>query len=665
DGALPLSFAQQRLWFLDQLEPGSAFYNVPSVVKLTGHLDADALARSIQELARRHESLRTTFRAKASGPAQVISDEPVTDSREADLSHLPVPEREAEARRRVEEDSRRPFDLERGPLLRTTLLKLSEQEHVLVLVMHHIVSDGWSMSILVREVAALYEAYAQGREPRLPELPVQYADYAVWQREWLKGEVLEGQLDYWRKQLEGAPRALELPTDKPRPAVQRFHGKVKTFRWSRKLADAVQAMARREGATPFMVLLAAFQAVLSRYSGQDDLCVGSPIAGRTRAETEGLIGFFVNTLVLRTKLETGTRFQELVRRVKEVTLGAYAHQDVPFERLVEELQPERDLSRGPLFQVMFVLQNAPVSALNLPGLKLEVAESSGRTSKFDLTLAMAETDEGLSGGVEFNTDLFEPETMERLVAHLRTLLEAGLARPEQRLADLPLMDEDERRRLTKEWSGRAVDYPGTAGLPQLFEAQVQKTPDAVAVEYQGQHLTYGELNRRANQLAHHLRSMGVGPEVRVGLCVERSLELVVSVLGILKAGGVYVPLDAGYPLERLSWMKREAGVALLVAQEKLAEEVAEGGELVVCVDSDGATIARQPDSNPPSRVTGDHLAYVMFTSGSTGRPKGVAVPHRAVSRLVLGADYAHFGPQEVWLQLAPISFDASTLELWG
>ncbi|MFP2911577.1 amino acid adenylation domain-containing protein, partial [Pyxidicoccus sp. 3LFB2] len=667
DQALPLSFAQQRLWFLDQLEPGSSFYNVPVSVKLTGTLDFRALERSFEALVHRHEPLRTTFSTENGLPVQRIAREVQARLEVVDLSHRPGPTYVEEAKRFAEKEARQPFDLERGPLLRTTLLKLSEQEHVLVLVMHHIVSDGWSMSILVREVAALYEAYAQGREPSLPELPVQYADYAVWQREWLKGEVLEAQLDYWRKQLEGAPRALELPTDRPRPAVQSFRGDHRAFQWPRGLRDAVKALAQREGATPFMVLLAAFQTVLARYSGQDDVCVGTAIANRNRAETEGLMGFFVNTLVLRTKLEPGTRFQELVGKVKEVTLGAYAHQDVPFEKLVEELQPERDLGRGPLFQVMFVLQNAPVAALNLPELKLEVTESSSRTSKFDLTLAMTETDEGLAGSAEFNIDLFEPETVDRLLGHLRVLLEAAVARPEQRLMDLPLTDAEERRRLVDAWSGRKVAYAREQSLAELFEAQVMKTPDAVAVEYQGETLKYAELNGRANQLAHHLRSLGVGPEVRVGLCVERSLELVVSMLGILKAGGVYVPLDANYPRERLAWMRREAGVVLLVAQEHLARAVRlSDEEPVVHIDTHWQElISRQPRGNLPTRVAGDHLAYVMFTSGSTGQPKGVGVPQRAVSRLVLDTDYARFGPDEVWLQLAPISFDASTLELWG
>ncbi|NOJ91095.1 amino acid adenylation domain-containing protein, partial [Myxococcus xanthus] len=667
-GALPLSFAQQRLWFLDQLEPGSAFYNVPVAVRLTGALNVAALRRSFDELVRRHESLRTTFRAQDGMPVQVVSDTASTRLEFLACGPQDGGEEGLETRRIAEQEALRPFNLATGPLLRATLLKEGEEAHVLVLVMHHIVSDGWSMGVLVRELVALYEAYAQGRESPLTELEVQYADYAVWQREWLKGEVLEEQLEYWRKQLEGAPAALELPTDKARPAVQTYRGDTRGLEWSKELWEGVKGLAQRENATPFMVLLAAFQVVLSRYARQEDVCVGTAIANRTRAETEGLIGFFVNTLVLRTKVSAATSFRELLAQVREVTLGAYAHQEVPFERLVEELQPERDLSRSPLFQVMLVLQNAPGGAVSLPGLTLEAAESSATTSKFDVTLGLGESSAGgLSGALEFNSDLFEAETMERLLGHLRVLLESAVRAPELPLAALPLMGSEEQQRLVNEWRGTASTYPREASLGVLFEQQVQRTPDAVAVEYEDRRLTYGELNRRANQLAHHLRSMGVGPEVRVGLCVERSLELVVSVLGILKAGGVYVPLDASYPLERLTWMMQEASVTLLVGQQKLLKAMMlSDTESNVCLDTEWDTqIALQPEVAPSTHVGGGNLAYVMFTSGSTGKPKGVGVPHRAVSRLVLGTDFAHFGPEEVWLQLAPISFDASTLEVWG
>ncbi|WP_286191373.1 non-ribosomal peptide synthetase, partial [Comamonas sp. JC664] len=666
-GPLPLSFAQQRLWFLDQLEPGSSFYNIPLAVRLTGAVRVEALEQAFASLVLRHESLRTTFQAMDGAPVQVIATEALVRLQFVDLSGLPEAEKPAEAERRINQEAGLSFDLVRGPLLRTALLKLSEREHVLVLVMHHIVSDGWSMGVLVREVAALYGAFTQGQASPLAELPLQYADYAVWQRDWLQGEVLQAQLSWWKEQLQGAPQALELPTDKPRPAVQTFRGANRTVQWPNTLWDSAKTLAHREGATPFMVLLAAFQTVLSRYSGQDDLCVGSTIANRNRGETEGLIGFFVNTLVLRAKLSPALRFRELLGQVREVTLGAYAHQDVPFEKLVEELQLERDPSRSPLFQVILTLQNTPMTEVRLPDLTLKGVEAEEKTSKFDLSLLADESPEGLAVVMNYNSDLFEAASIDRLLGHLRVLLEAAVEAPETRLSALPLVGREEQQRVVKAWSGVVTEYPREKSLPALFEAQVERTPDAVAVEYEGERLTYGELNRRANQLAHHLRAMGVGPEVRVGLCVERSPELVVSVLGILKAGGVYVPLDVSYPLERLAWMSRDAAVKVLVGQGELLRTLRIADVTsTVSVDTEwDALIATQPERNPLPYVSGENLAYVMFTSGSTGKPKGVGVPHRAVSRLVLGTDFARFGPEEVWLQLAPISFDASTLELWG
>ncbi|WP_164002944.1 non-ribosomal peptide synthetase, partial [Pyxidicoccus caerfyrddinensis] len=665
-GPLPLSFAQQRLWFLDQLEPGSAFYNIPAAVRLEGPLDVGALEQALQELVRRHEALRTTFREDASGSVQVIAPVAELPLRAVDLGGLDGDAAEAETRRLLDEDAQRPFSLGTGPLIRALLVKRGAADHVLLLNLHHIVTDGWSSGVLVREVAALYEAFSEGQPSPLPELPVQYADYAVWQRGWLQGETLDAQLGYWRKQLAGAPSALELPTDKPRPPAQLFRGGVRQRTWTKTLWDGVKAAAQREGATPFMVVLAAYQTVLARHAGQEDISIGSPIAGRTHAETEGLIGFFVNTLVLRAHVSPMATFRELLAQVREVTLGAYAHQDVPFEKLVEELQPRRDLSRNPLFQVALTLQNTPMTEVKLRrGMTLKGLEAGNLTSKFDLSLLVWETAEGATVSLNYDSDLFESDSAGRLLEHVEVLLEAAAAEPGKRLRELPLMGEEERRRLVEQWSGTATKYPREASLAELFEAQVLKTPHAVAVEHAGQQLTYDALNRRANQLAHHLGAMGVGPEASVGLCMERSLELVVGVLGILKAGAAYVPLEASYPRERLQWMKREAGVTVLVAQEKLAGAVAEDGEPVLLVDAGRSELARQPESNPPVRVGGGHLAYVMFTSGSTGKPKGVGVPHRAVSRLVLETDFARFGPEEVWLQLAPISFDASTLELWG
>uniref|UniRef100_UPI00114466A8 condensation domain-containing protein n=1 Tax=Myxococcus sp. AB025B TaxID=2562794 RepID=UPI00114466A8 len=533
-----LSFAQQRLWFLDQLEPGSASYNMPGAVRMSGPLDTEVLARTFQELVRRHEALRTTFRSENGVAVQRVSAEVEVPLRVVQLDGLPEAAREAEALRHVEQEVLLPFDLSRGPLLRATLVRLSEEEHVLVVVLHHIVSDGWSTGLLVREVAALYGAYAEGKPSPLGELPVQYGDYAEWQRGWLRGAVLEQQVEYWRKQLEGAPKALELVTDKPRPAAQSFRGAVLERRWEKGLWRKVEEVSRREGVTPFMVLLSAYQVVLSRHAGQREVVVGFPIAGRTHAETEGLIGYFANTLVLRGRVEEWETFGELVGRAKEVTLGAYAHQDVPFEKLVEELLPERDLSRSPLFQVSLTLQNTPGVEVKLgKGLVLKGLETDTKTSKFDLSLSVGDGPDGVAVVLNYNSDLFEEGTAERLVGHVRRVLEGGVEGWEKKVRELPLETEDERRRVMA-WSGRGSSRSEMVGaephengqhaevrrqhgqsprslrdqtLAALFEATVAGRPDAVAVvDAAGESLTYGQLNERANQLAHHLRSVGVG-----------------------------------------------------------------------------------------------------------------------------------------------------------
>ncbi|MFP2912986.1 condensation domain-containing protein, partial [Pyxidicoccus sp. 3LFB2] len=470
--ALPLSFSQQRLWFLDQLEPGSATYNIPAVVRMEGELDISALERSFNALVQRHESLRTTFHAEASGPVQVIAPRLPVPLTAVDLTHLPEDERQPRMLRLAQEEASQPFDLTRGPLLRTTLLRLGEREHVLLLNMHHVVSDGWSLGVLIREMAALYEGFLSGHEVALPELPIQYADYASWQRGWLQGEVLEKQLAYWRQQLTGAPESLELPTDRPRPVVQSFRGAQQSVALSRELSEALKLLAQREGVTPFMALLAAWQVLLSRYSGQDDFSVGSPIAGRTRGETEGLIGFFVNTLVLRTKLDSGLSVRELLARVRETTLGAYAHQDVPFEKLVDALQPERSLSRSPLFQVMFILQNAPVPELALPGLTLKPVPVDGHTSRFDLTLTLEDTKEGFRGTLDYSTDLFEASTVARMAGHLRRLIEGMVADPRQLTSSLPLLSDAEQHQVLEGWNDTAYDYPRDACIHEVFAQQV-------------------------------------------------------------------------------------------------------------------------------------------------------------------------------------------------
>ncbi|REG14281.1 non-ribosomal peptide synthase protein (TIGR01720 family)/amino acid adenylation domain-containing protein/natural product biosynthesis luciferase-like monooxygenase protein, partial [Archangium gephyra] len=661
---LPVSFAQRRMWILDQLHPLHADYNVFFALRMEGALQVDVLRRSLSEVVRRHEALRTVFRSGLEGLVQIILPESTLSLGEVDLSTLPDSAREAEVLQRAEQEAQRPFDLATGPLFRGELLRLSSSEHVLLLNMHHIVSDGWSIGVLVREVAALYEAFAQGRPSPLPELPVQYADYASWQRQWLQGEVLDTQLHWWRQQLAGAPHALELPTDKPRPSVQSFRGARVPLKLSKDLSERLVQLCQREGVTPFMALLASFQLLLSRYSNQDDISVGSPIAGRRHAEHEGLIGFFVNTLVLRARFAGAISFRELLHQVRETTLGAFAHQDVPFEKLVEELQPQRDLSRSPLFQVIFALQNAPMPEMALPGLSLRPLEVENRVTKCDASIILSSSPEGFDGVFEYATDLFEHATAARMMGHFQVLLEAALSRPEAPLSELTLSSESERQQVLVDWNQTQRDYPRDACIHHLFEQQVALRPNAIAVEFGEQRLTYRELDARSNQLAHLLRSHGVGPDSLVALFLERSVELIVSLVGILKAGGAYLPLDASYPAQRLAFMLEDAPPRLLLTSRALRSQLPVSDSLP-CLLWEELSLKSQPTSAPDSGVTSRNLAYVDFTSGSTGRPKGVAIEHRSVLRLLHGATYAHLGPEETFLLLAPISFDATTLEVWG
>jgi amino acid adenylation domain-containing protein len=665
-GPLPLSFAQQRLWFLDQLEPGSAAYNIPVALRLSGPLDVSALERSFSELVRRHEALRTTFPQVAGEPVQLIS--PPTPFLLAVTDLSAHPHRDAEALRLATDEASRPFDLLRGPLLRASLLSLGQQHHVLLLTMHHIVSDGWSMQVLIREMSALYQAFSSGLPSPLPELSLQYPDYALWQRSWLKDDVLQAQLSWWRSQLDGAPAAMELPTDFPRPKTQSFNGASVPVHLPRPLSDALESLCRREGVTPFMALLAAFQAFLSRYSGQDDISVGSPIAGRRFAELEGLLGFFVNTLVLRSRFAHNPSFRQLLSHVRDSTLGAFAHQDIPFEKLVEALQPSRDLSRSPLFQVMFVLQGSHAerpSASTETSLSLHPFEVEGQSTKFELQLTLSHSPDGFSGLLTFNTALFRPDTAQRMARCFVTLLDGLVSSPQAPFHHLPLLPQDELHRVLREWNHGPPSPLRDATVNDVFSRAVSSRPDAVAVEYQGHSLTYRQLDSRANQLAHHLLRLGVQRGHRVALLVERSLEMVVATLASLKAGAVYVPLDPAYPAARLSFMLEDTAASVLLAQEHLLPKLPSTSALVVRLDTGWDAVAAEPENAPDVGLSPDDGAYVMYTSGSTGRPKGVLIPHRGILRVVVGAHYAHFGPDETWLQLAPISFDASTLELWG
>jgi amino acid adenylation domain-containing protein len=662
----PLSFAQQRLWLLEQFEPGSSVYNIPFAVHLTGLLDVTALEKSLNEIVQRHEALRTTFSTVQEEPVQIITPTLPLTLTLTDLRELPETQREAELRRLADREARRPFDLVPGPLLRAALLRLDEKEHVLLLTMHHIVSDGWSMGVLFRELSALYKAFCTGEPCQLPELPIQYADFAVWQRKWLQGETLEDQLSYWRDRLNGAPPLLELPTDRPRPSIQAYQGARHSLILPPSLNATLKAMGRQEGVTLFMMLLAGFKILLYRYTGQGDIVIGSPVANRNRVEIEELIGFFVNTLVLRTDLSGNPTFRQLLGRVSEECLGAYAHQDLPFEKLVEELQPERTLSHSPLFQVMFILQNTPRSALELSGLTLNPLEVDSGAAKFDLTLSMVEETEGLHGELEYDTDLFDAATIERMAGHFHTVLEGIVADPEQRLSELPLLTAAERHQLLEEWNDTKTDYPRDKCIHHLFEEQVERVPDATALVCEDQLMTYRELNRRANQLAHFLQAQGVGPDAMVGICVERSFKMVIGVLGILKAGGAYVPLDPVYPEKRLAFILQDSEVPISLTHNRVNKCLPESHTRILNLDTEREALSREREDNPISGAEDDHPAYIIYTSGSTGVPKGVIGLHRgAVNRFNWMWETYPFEKGEVCCQKTTLNFVDSVWEIFG
>ncbi|HEV2727753.1 MAG TPA: condensation domain-containing protein, partial [Solirubrobacterales bacterium] len=643
---------------------------MPTAMRLSGALDVEALERTFGEIIRRHEVLRTTFGVRGGRPFQVIAPAGEVKLCVEDLSELPEAEREAEAVRLALDESRRPFDLSEGPLVRVRLLRLSDEEHVALLTMHHIISDGWSMSVLVAEVGQLYAAYARGEASPLEELPIQYADFAVWQRERMSGEALERELAYWRAQLGGELPVLELPTDRPRPPVQSYKGAVAPFRLSEEVAAGLRAMSRERGCTLFMTLLAGFQALLHRYTGQTDIVVGSPVAGRNRAEVEPLIGFFVNTLALRADLSGGPSFGELMRRVREVSLGAYAHQEVPFERVVEALGVGRELSRSAVFQAAFTMQGeAAEAALSLPGLTLSRVATETVTAKFDLTLFVEDAGNHLRGYLEYNTELYEAATARRLSAHLASLLSAACPDPSRPLRSLPLLSAAERRRLVSELAGGPRSFPRSdpALRPHAaFERHAALTPGATALLCEGESLSYAELNARANRLARHLRALGVGPESRVALCLERGAGMVTSLLAVLKAGGAYVPLDPQYPRERLAFMLEDCGAGVLVADRSTLDSLPAHAARVLLLDELGGELSGHSPEDLGVEVGADNLAYVIYTSGSTGVPKGVGVTHANVWRLLAAcAERVRFGPGDVWALFHSFAFDFSVWELWG
>ncbi|HYE31499.1 MAG TPA: amino acid adenylation domain-containing protein [Methylomirabilota bacterium] len=661
----PLSSAQQRLWFYDKLEPQSALYNLPTVLRLRGALNPRALRRSLDSILQRHAALRTRILSTDDQPSQVIAEVTEMPWQEVDLSGGDTYERQRKANDIIHAECRRPFDLARDVMMRATLIRLSPEDHLLALVAHHIATDEWSLRVLFNELAALYGAELNNKTATLPELPIQYADYAIWQREWLKSEAAANQLAYWKEQLSGELPHLELPTDKPRRPVQTHRGGLVRHVIAKPILADLQEVSREQKSTLFMTLLAAYQALLHRYSGQADLIVGSPIAGRTRPETEPLIGFFVNTLALRARFHENITFAQLLQQTRENTLQAFANQELPFDKLVEELHPERNADGSPFVQTLFALNNDIGQAFELPGIRGEFIEVDTGTAKFDLTLVTRETPEGLEALAEFNTDLFTVSTIERMLCHFEMLLASAAANPNEAVSRLNILSARERAEIVSEWNATGTEYPREATIHQLFDAQATKTPKAIAAEFQGATITYKELQQRSNQLAHYLLAKGDCENGLIGLATERSIDMLVGMLGILKAGAAYVPLDPSYPRERLQWMIEDTGMKLLVTQSKLSSDFSSFKLARVEIDTHGKEIRREPETAPVVPRAASDLAYVIYTSGSTGKPKGACIPHRGVVRLLCNTNYIQLTSRDRVAQASNASFDAATFEIWG
>ncbi|MFN6465769.1 MAG: non-ribosomal peptide synthetase [Nostoc sp. DedVER02] len=663
----PVSFAQQRLWVLAQLEPDNPFYNMFKAVRLNGRIDIEVLERSLNEIIRRHEILRTTFSAVEGTPVQIIAPHATMKLSVVNLQYLSGREQSEQLQLLATQDQLQPFDLTKGLLLRVTLVQLKSESYALLLTMHHIIGDGWSMGVFIKELSSLYQGFLVGDSSSLPQLPIQYADFTIWQRQWLQGKALQTSINYWTQQLADAPPLLELPTDRPRSSVQTFRGWCFSFQLDAKVTASLKELSHKSGTTLFMTLMAAYAALLFRYSGQQDILLGTPIASRNHQEIEGLIGFFVNTLVMRTRLEDNPSFSKLLTQVRSTCMDAYANQDVPFEQIVEALQIERSLSHSPLFQVMFALQNAPMEQLETPELAVTPLHLDNVNAKFDLTLQMWEQDNCLQGFWQYNTDLFDEDRIARMTGHFQTLLAGIVANPQASVGTLPLLTERERHQLLVEWNDTYIPYPDTKCIHQVFEEQVEQTPDAVAVVYEDESLTYRELNDRANQLAHYLQSLGVGTEVLVGICVERSPQMIIGMLAILKAGGAYVPLDSSYPEERLAYMLNDSQLSILLTQEQLAAQIPKTNAQVVFLDTDWKeVISKYSQENPTTTKASNHnLAYVIYTSGSTGKPKGITVTHQAVNRLVCNTNYVKLTANHRVAQASNAAFDAATFEIWG
>jgi amino acid adenylation domain-containing protein/non-ribosomal peptide synthase protein (TIGR01720 family) len=662
----PLSFAQRRLWFISQLHPAGCAYNIPSALRLKGRLDVSALELALNEIIRRHESLRTTFAVVNGDISQKVAPPSRLSLPVEDFSGIPAGERDERARYRAQEEARRSFDLSQGPLLRVNLLRLSRDEHIVLVTMHHIISDGWSEDVFERELTTLYEAYVNQRPSPLDELKIQYGDYAAWQHEWLRGERLAAELSYWREQLGGAPCVLELPVTRPRLAVQTFAGWTESFELQAQVSRRVRQLCRQEGVTLFMLLLAAFKILLYRYTGQRELIVGTPVAGRNRKELESLIGFFANTLALRTRLTDGMTFRELLRQVRETTLDAYAHQNLPFEKVVEEIHPRRNLSYAPLVQIMFGMglgaerqRRAQVTGLTWSKIEVEIV-----TAKFDLTLEMLDFGEGIGGSFEYSTDLLEQATIRRMAAHYQTLLGSIASNPSGRISRLQLLTEAEGRQLLSGWSGAGTPCPEAHLFQELFEKQAARTPQARALEFAGEGMSYDALNRRANQLARCLRESGVRPDTLVAILLERSAEALVALIAVLKAGGAYVPLDPSYPRERLAFMLKDAKAKLLLTQSQFTGLLPETGAAVICLDLCHEVVKHESEENPAPMADDNNLAYVIYTSGTTGQPKGVMVSHRGLSNLAAAqVEIFRIPSEHRILQFASLGFDASIFEI--
>ncbi|MEO1430397.1 MAG: amino acid adenylation domain-containing protein [Cyanobacteria bacterium J06633_8] len=663
---LPLSWAQERMWFFEQLEGSSATYNIPAAFSVSGNLDINTLQKTLSEIVRRHEVLRTTFKTQNNEAIQVIHPEVTTNINVVDLQQYSESEHQTLVQELAQKEADTPFNLEVAPLIRCTLLKLNTTEYILLLTMHHIVSDGWSMGVLVKELCAIYQSFSAEKPSPLAELPIQYGDFAIWQRQWLSGEILDNQLNYWKQQLKDAPDLLQLPTDYQRPSIKSYQGALKHRTLNTELTQKLQNLSRKSGTTLFMTLLAGFATLLYRYTSQKDILIGSAIANRNRSEIESLIGFFINTLVMRTGFADNPSFESLLQEVKETTFKAYENQDVPFEQVVEALQPQRSLAYSPLIQVMFDLQNSSEDTIELPGVTFSGLNQDRKNAKFDLTLLMRETGGKLVCEWEYSTDLFDGSTIERMAAHFEDLLSAIVENPSQKVGSLPLLSETEFEQLLVSPNDVQKEYPVGKCIHQLFEEQVEKNPDAVAVVFEGEQLTYKQLNQKANQLARHLQSLGVGLEVLVGICVERSMEMIVGILGILKAGGAYVPLDPNYLQERLSYMLSDSGVKVLLTQEQLLESLPENQAITVCLDKDWGLIEQQSQENLNVELSPNNLAYIIYTSGSTGKPKGVLIEHKNVIRLFAASQsWYNFNSNDVWTNFHSIAFDFSVWEIWG